>query len=45
MTETSLAKFEILMNINVTTSEQGFPTWGTCIPGGTFAYLKGYIYA
>jgi len=33
MAETSLAKFEILMNINVTTSEQGFPTWGTCIPG------------
>jgi len=22
---------------------QGFPTWGTCTPGGTFAYLKGYI--
>jgi len=23
--------------------EQGFPTWGTCTPGGTFAYPKGYI--
>jgi len=22
---------------------QRFPTWGTCIPRGTFAYLKGYI--
>jgi len=22
---------------------QGFPNWGTCTPGGTFAYLKGYI--
>ena len=21
----------------------GFPTWGTCTPGGTFAYPKGYI--
>jgi len=21
--------------------EQGFPDWGTCIPSGTFAYLKG----
>jgi len=24
--------------------EQGFPTWGTCTPRGTFDYLKGYIY-
>ena len=23
--------------------EQGFPTWGTSTPGGTFAYPKGYI--
>jgi len=23
--------------------QQGFPNWGTCIPSGTFAYLKGYI--
>jgi len=23
--------------------EQGFSTWGTCTPGGTFAYPKGYI--
>jgi len=23
--------------------EQGFPTWGTCTPRGTFAYPKGYI--
>jgi len=23
--------------------DQGFPNWGTCTPGGTFAYLKGYI--
>jgi len=23
--------------------EQGFPTWGTCTPRGTFAHLKGYI--
>ena len=23
--------------------DQGFPTWGTCNPGGTFAYTKGYI--
>ena len=23
---------------------QGFPTWGTCTPGVTFAYPKGYIY-
>jgi len=22
---------------------QGFPTWGTCTPRGTFAYPKGYI--
>jgi len=22
---------------------QGFPTWGTCTPRGTFAYLQGYI--
>jgi len=22
---------------------QGFPIWGTCTPGGTFAYLKRYI--
>ena len=22
---------------------QGFPTWGTCTPRSTFAYLKGYI--
>jgi len=22
---------------------QGFPNWGTCTPGGTFAYLKRYI--
>jgi len=23
--------------------EQGFPTWVTCAPRGTFAYLKGYM--
>jgi len=23
--------------------DQGFPTWGTCTPRGTFAYPKGYI--
>jgi len=23
--------------------EQGFPTWCTCTPRGTFAYPKGYI--
>jgi len=23
---------------------QGFPTWGTCTPRGTFAYPQGYIY-
>jgi len=23
--------------------EQGFPAWGTCIPKGTFADLKGHI--
>ena len=23
---------------------QGFPTWGTCTPRGTFAYLRGYIF-
>jgi len=22
--------------------DQGFPTWGTCTPGGAFAYPKGY---
>jgi len=26
------------------TLRQGFPTWGTCTPRGTFAYLKEYIY-
>jgi len=25
------------------TLRQGFPTWGTCTPRGTFAYLQGYI--
>jgi len=24
--------------------EQGFPTWGTRTPKGTFACVKGYIY-
>jgi len=23
--------------------DQGFPTWGTCTPKGTFAYPNGYI--
>ena len=23
--------------------DQGFPNWGTCIPRGTFRFLKGYI--
>jgi len=23
--------------------QTGVPTWGTCAPSGTFAYLKGYI--
>jgi len=23
--------------------DQSFPTWDTCTPRGTFAYLKGYI--
>jgi len=23
--------------------KQGFPTWGTCIPSGTSAYMQGYI--
>jgi len=23
--------------------DQGFPNWGTCIPRGTFAYLKGRL--
>jgi len=23
--------------------EQRFPTWGTCTPGGAFAYPKGYM--
>jgi len=23
--------------------KQGFPTWGTYTPRGTFAHLKGYI--
>ena len=30
-----VSKFFILM--------QGFPTWGTCTPRGTYAYPKGYI--
>jgi len=28
----------------VDTLDQRFPIWGICTPGGTFAYLKGYIY-
>jgi len=24
--------------------EQGFPTWGTCTPRGTFAYLKALVH-
>jgi len=24
--------------------QQGLPTWGTCTPMGTFAYLKGCIF-
>jgi len=28
-------------NLNVL--KQMLPTWGSCTPGGTFAYPKGYI--
>ena len=33
----------VLLKRLLITLEQRFPTWGTCTPRGTFAYLKGYI--
>jgi len=32
-----------LANVALHSIDQGFPTWGTCTPRGTFAYPKGYI--
>jgi len=45
------SEFEILYDVmtrygfcrTLLTLLQGFPTWGTCTPGGIFAYPKGYI--